>query len=62
MYIVSFKNKKWNWLGFVLVFIYYVGRYYLVNIYDLIVKKEDKFYYKNSNNEEILFILKKINE
>jgi hypothetical protein len=59
MHILSFKNKQWNKIGSVPISIYYSEKYYSVDTDGLIIKKNNKLYYKNKNNEEIEFTLKK---
>ncbi len=59
MHIISYRNKKWIKLGAVPISITYTERFYSVNTSDLITKNNNKLFYKDKNNEEIEFKLKK---
>lgn len=59
LFILTFKDKKWSCIGSIPISISSSERYYSVDTYNIITKKNDKLFYKDRDGKEMELNLRK---
>lgn len=58
LFILTFKNKKWNCIGAVPVSVSSSGGFHSIDTYGIITRKDNKLFYEDRNGKEMELILK----